>query len=98
LLSPHVHMDIGGRNALFPWRVVLRRGGSFLERRRRCSRRRGNWAHCRHIRARRRRRLISMRAGTGAGGMQRSKWSSEEEKISYKLAGMLDLWLQLNQE
>jgi hypothetical protein len=52
LLSPYVHVDIGGRTVLFRQRVVLRRGGSLLWRRQRCSRRRGNRAHRRHIWAR----------------------------------------------
>jgi hypothetical protein len=36
LLSPCVHVDIGGRGVLFRRRIILRRGRSLFGRRRRC--------------------------------------------------------------
>jgi hypothetical protein len=64
LLSPRVHVDVGGRVVLLWWRIVLRWGSGFIGRRRRC-RRRGSSVTCRgYVGGGSSHRLFNIGAGT----------------------------------
>jgi hypothetical protein len=72
LLSPRVHVDMGGRSVMFRRRAVPRRRCSFAGRRQTCPGRGSNRTHCQYIRARRRCRLLSMRRSTRTRSMFRN--------------------------
>jgi hypothetical protein len=93
LLSPRVHVDIGGRGVLF-WRsIILRRGRSLFGCRQRCRRQRGSMASGRYVRACRRHRLVYVGASTGARSTFRCKWSPEKEKskLASRRRGMSEI-------
>jgi hypothetical protein len=80
LLSPRVHVDVGGRGFLFRRRIVPRRGSSFVRRGRRC-RRRGVRVTCRrYVGGNRGCWFGSLRAATGARSLIRSKRSPEKRE------------------
>jgi hypothetical protein len=80
LLSPRVHVGIRGRSVVFRRRAIPRWSSSLVGRGQRCPARRRNQTYGRHIRACRRRRLLSVWGGTRTGSMFQNQWSPEEEK------------------
>jgi hypothetical protein len=80
LLSPRVHVDVGGRDILFRRRIVLLRGGGLVRRRRRC-RRRGGRVTCRwYVGGGSFRRLGNLRAATRVRSLFRRKRSPGRKK------------------
>jgi hypothetical protein len=80
LLSPRVHVDVGGRDILFRRRIVLRRGGGLVRRRQRCRRRGGRVTSRWYVGGGSFRRLGNLRAATRARSLFRCKRSPEREK------------------
>jgi hypothetical protein len=80
LLSPRVHVDVGGRVVLLRRRIVLRRGGGSIRRRRRCRRRGGRVTGRGYVGGRSGRWLGNLRAATRARSLFRRKRSPEKEK------------------
>jgi hypothetical protein len=80
LLSPRVHVDVGGRDILFWRRIVHRRGSSLVRCRRRCRRWGGRMAGRGYVGGRRCCWLGNLRAATRARSLFRCKRSPEKEK------------------